>query len=237
MPAKKDSFWGRSLESLKAHNPTWGAGRILKALEQMAAKDGREDAPKERWVGNYLQSLKKDPKWSWRQTRYGTFHWPESMERGDLPWEAAPYGLQLLREMRVLAEMPNMQPSLRGVEAFWHVSLTAPDAPFAVRLMAAGLVMVAEATGEDKWRDSAQWLLACAPWRGPVWEKRYTDFAFEMDVPVLNHPFELLAPSPRAPWHRSGNDLLEAAGDIYARSLNSVGTPIWRLEGNKDDAA
>jgi hypothetical protein len=97
MPPKKDSFWERSLESLKARNPTWGAGRLRQALEQLAAKLGREDAPGDRWVGNYLNKLKGDHNWPQREMEYREFHWPESMGTPDVPWEACPAVFELLQ--------------------------------------------------------------------------------------------------------------------------------------------
>ena len=77
MPYKKDPFWEEQLKSLKAENPTWGAGRIQRQLEQIGEMEGRVDAPKDRWVGNELRKLSGDPDWLQKEKEYRLFRWPE----------------------------------------------------------------------------------------------------------------------------------------------------------------
>jgi hypothetical protein len=152
MPPKKDSFWERSLESLKARNPAWGAGRFRQALEQLAAKLGREDAPGDRWVGNYLNKLKGDHDWPQREIEYRSFSWPESMGTPDLPWEASESALELLEVhrkanpfLRHLESQPELpfadngrqplgmrwghRPSVRLTRWYWRVTQAARDLP------------------------------------------------------------------------------------------------------------
>ena len=121
MPPKKDTFWEEQLRFQKAENPTWGAGRIQQALEQIAAKQGRDDAPKERWVGNEITKLKRDPRWPQKEKDYRTFRWPESMESGLLPWEASQPLLDFLERRGRPAEIGTERPTNRLAKWFWRL--------------------------------------------------------------------------------------------------------------------
>ena len=97
--------------------------------------------PSERTIGR----IRKE-EWSLMteadKAHYREFYWPESMERGDLPWEAAPYALEYLRHRLHDTKMSNGQPSIRppvirptneAILWFWKVSMAAPTAPFRLR--------------------------------------------------------------------------------------------------------
>ena len=55
---------------------------------------GRSDYPALRTVNQYHKKYRLLPER--QQVEYRTFHWPESMERGNLPWEASEAALELL---------------------------------------------------------------------------------------------------------------------------------------------
>lgn len=75
--------------------------------------------------------------------QYHTVRWPESFEgehgaSGDLPWEAAPTALELLRYLNMV------RPSVRLARLFWRVTQAAPDAPTYARFSAAQQLAEAE---------------------------------------------------------------------------------------------
>ena len=163
MPAKKDTYWEEELRSLRSNNPTWGAGRIKQGLEQKAADNGREDAPGERWVGNFLKKLKEDPNWPQEESEYRTFYWPESMEREDLPWSASRVLLDFLA-----GELHERQPrpNIRVCKWYWRLYQAAGDLSWGGMEMLAKHLAIAEVGGtskEDTARRIEGWL-AFAPW-------------------------------------------------------------------------
>ena len=68
------------------------------------------------------------------RAQYRRFCWPESMERGDLPWEASAAALELLFTLE--GEGLWGRPSIRQTKRFWQVTLAAPDASVHDRLRA-----------------------------------------------------------------------------------------------------
>ena len=97
------------------------------------------------------------------RARYRIFYWPESMERGDLPWEASAAALELLHEIDKLSNKA-LQPSVKAVRFFWHVNQAAHDAPFWLRMGAAMLLMKAARDHDWGLERAVQWLLAYRPW-------------------------------------------------------------------------
>ena len=57
------------------------------------------------------------------RAQHRKFHWPESMEKGDLPWEAGAAGLEILRKG------PALRPDVRQVLWFWRVTQVMPRSP------------------------------------------------------------------------------------------------------------
>ncbi len=147
MPQITDYWWKERVKSIKAENPSWGAGRITAALEKEAEEHSRTEPPSERTVGRVLRDdwgKMKDPD----KAKYKVFYWPESMERQDLPWDRSGAGLKLLREflkraddappvigsrLRVLNfSLPFLmwqRPTNRTVEWFWRVTQAMPNRP------------------------------------------------------------------------------------------------------------
>ena len=55
------------------------------------------------------------------KVQYREFYFPESMERGELPWEASAACLELL------GSDVELRPTVRLAQAFWRITLAAPD--------------------------------------------------------------------------------------------------------------
>ena len=179
MPLKTDSYWIERILSIKANNRRWGAGRITTQLEIGAEQAGRTDVPIERTVSRILAK-----EWSGltdeEQAQYQFFHWPESMVRGDLPWEASAAALDLCWQFHITHKG---RPSIRLVKWFWRVTLAAPDAPRGDRFDAASLLAVEESGALNLLDDlrGIEWNLAFAPWRSEERRKVYE---------ILCRPFE-----------------------------------------------
>ncbi|MFH1141198.1 MAG: hypothetical protein V1724_05965, partial [Chloroflexota bacterium] len=86
MPLTTDTRWVDLIRSVKADNPGWGVGRIARAVEAEGERQGLSNPPHERTIGRILRR-KWDPLGEEQRAQYRYFYWPESMERGDLPWE------------------------------------------------------------------------------------------------------------------------------------------------------
>jgi len=137
-----DAFWRERIDAITANNPKWGPGRVLRALEQVGEREGRRDWPAERTIGREQQRFRDlDPA---RQRDYLVFHWPASMERGDLPWEAARVGLSLID-----SAVHGGRPLVRDVRWCWRITLARPDAPLSERWRAACCMGANEAAPDE----------------------------------------------------------------------------------------
>ena len=184
MPARVPDFWEQRLKLHKANNPGWGAGRLWNALKDDAGTFGRDDAPSERWVGNWLRG-------AWLEMKdedvrpYRRFSWPASMDRGDLPWEASQAALEFLRESLEIMDMAWAGPSVRVMDIFWHVTQAAPDAPFPDRLWVTSLLLVAKSMGNEEWAGAIQWYLALRPWPSKEANNAYKRAIADQGVPAM----------------------------------------------------
>ena len=137
MPMTTDPYWIERVRSIKANNPSWGGGRITRALQQEASESDREGpVPSEATVRRILRRY-WDQMSEVDQNQYLYFYWPESMERGDLPWEASAAAIELLRYYPIHMENTaadttarvNKRPSIRLVKWFWRVTQAMPSPP------------------------------------------------------------------------------------------------------------
>ena len=78
------------------------------------------------------------------KAQYRLFHWPQSMERGDLPWEASAAGLELLRLRGENLSDPEFRPDHRMVTWFWRVNQAAPVASIGLRFVVAHMLWLRE---------------------------------------------------------------------------------------------
>jgi hypothetical protein len=157
MPAKIDDFWKEQLLGLKSNSPDWGAVRLYAALNQEAAKLGRTDAPSQGWISQWLR--KEWPLVTDAQRRdYRSFYWPESMIRGDLPWEASIAALELL--LFLDCNGVRERPPIRLVKWYWYVQTASPDMSRAVILNIAVKLARQEEKGESIGDRGAEWYMA-----------------------------------------------------------------------------
>jgi hypothetical protein len=149
MPAKVSPWWEGRIKSLKAENPGLGAPRIRNALmeEYQASPPGwKPDGeivsppPSEKWVGNFLRNLTED---ELRESRL--LRWPESMERGDLAWEASAAALELLS---IADDFGMPRPPVALARWYWRVSEAQPGAGPCSRLWAALVLASHRETGQ-----------------------------------------------------------------------------------------
>ena len=98
-PGRKptDRYWVEFVRTEGANNPKLSAAAITRKAEKRAARFGRDDPPSARAVGRILKRLRDMSEQDVGQYRY--VFWPESFERGDLPWEAQAATLELLKFM------------------------------------------------------------------------------------------------------------------------------------------
>lgn len=182
MPAQIDKFWEERVTSLKANNLTWGALRIAREIRKEACSAERGDFPSERWVGSFLHE--KCSKLSEAEKgQYLYFCWPESMDRGDLPWEAAPYGLEYLhhlfyepKKMRVDSNGPHSvdRPTNEQIRWFWKISVAAPTAPLDLRIRMAAFFRWALYKRSEA--EIYEWFLAHSPWENRERKAEYLEF-------------------------------------------------------------
>ena len=132
-----DPFWRERIMAISANEPKLGPGPISRLLRQDAARAHRSDAPSERTVSRVLKefrSLRDEDRGAYRY-----FRWPQSMERGDLPWEASGVGLELLRSLHRVnlrgATGEHGRPLISTVKWLWYVTLARPDADLNMRLL------------------------------------------------------------------------------------------------------
>ena len=140
--------------------------------------------PSERSIDRIHQEWEGKPELE--RSQYKDFYWPESMELGDLPWEASSAALELLSHMAM--SNWDFRPSLRAVKWFWRVCQAAPDAPLEVRVESAVGLMVTEATRNCDEVRGIEGFLAYGPWRNKNTWDRYNDAITRYDDPLPRYP-------------------------------------------------
>src|SRR5437867_368314 len=111
-------YWIERVRAIVENDPRLGSPRITKRLEQEGAAIGRDDYPSERAVSRIKEKHRAAPLEERRE--YRLCRWPESMERGDLPWEASAAALELVCWLAPLEPLP-----IRLVKWYWRVTLAA----------------------------------------------------------------------------------------------------------------
>jgi len=120
MPRPKEHKYDDRIRELAAagHRPP----AIVKALEQEAARLGLNDTPTESTVRRRVKEFAELSPQQKRQ--YALFRWPDSIENGDLPWEASGLLLDLLGHLD--ADGVD-RPTVREAVWFWRVCLATPN--------------------------------------------------------------------------------------------------------------
>lgn len=118
-----DDYWVQKMNSLFENAPDLVDREIADRMKAEGG-EGRTDYPAIRTVAKYRAAYNN--KSAHEKVGYRTFHWPESMERRDLPWEASAACLELLG---LSLDSPYGRPSIRVGRWYWRLSLAAPDLP------------------------------------------------------------------------------------------------------------
>lgn len=131
--------WEPDIKGIVADHPKWGPHRICEELLSRARDAGEEnpDLPSERTIGRIKKKLTPT-----ELMEYKTFHWPQSMESGSLPWEASAAAFELLRAKKPSKAAPFLddglfhttyftrrllgRPTVRQVRWFWRVTQAMP---------------------------------------------------------------------------------------------------------------
>ncbi len=161
MPRQENAVIRERVFKLAA-NEGAGMGRV--ALHRLYAEHyGENKTPSDVTIGRYLK------KWASLEdgdrVLFSHVHWPESFDRRDLPWEAAPAVLELLADL-----LPKkVRPSVRTAEWFWRVSQASPGLPLYVRRLITVKLGLASAglarDDEETWRREAEGIvLGLLPW-------------------------------------------------------------------------
>jgi hypothetical protein len=134
-----DQFWREQIRSVSANNSKLGPGPIQRELARIGESTGRSDWPSERTIGRELRRFRDASEAVRRE--YREFHWPATMERGDLPWQASAVGLELLRHLHATNATQEQQrygrPLVSTVRWLWYVTMARPDLSLDVRLWCA----------------------------------------------------------------------------------------------------
>lgn len=186
MPAKVDDHWKDRLVSLKVNNASWGGVRLWQALQEDAKASGRSDTPSQGWVSKWLREDWPKVTEAERQG-YRSFHWPENMERRDLPWEAGAAALELLGHLEL--ESPGVKrPPIQFVRWFWRVSQIASGSSVEGRIIAATVLTSKESGGAGGLVQGVEWWLAYRPWESDANRNRY-----KLATSRANNPIPLMA--------------------------------------------
>ena len=155
MPPKVNPYWERRVKSLKASHPDWGAGRIANELwaEKLPEDENVGVPPSARWVGSILANVNED-----QLREYRKLHWPESFQRGDLPWEASAAALELL--MFLDSNGVRERPPIRLVKWYWRVIQASRDMGRNVTFSIAAELTRQEGKGQAPGNPGAEWLMA-----------------------------------------------------------------------------
>lgn len=174
-----DAFWIEKIYTLRADNPRRGARAIKAQLERIGREIDRSDWPEERTIAKYISTFDRLPEHE--KQRYHSVYWPETFERGILPWEAAAACLELLNE-----HQGKERPTVRLARWFWRVTLAAPDAPAFYRRNYAGWLAAAEIVGTGNANVSryVEAALQYAPWRSSENERRYKKAMEKGEIPL-----------------------------------------------------
>ena len=154
------------------------------------------------------------------RTQYRHFYWPESMERGDLPWEASGAALELLGHLQW--KVPLGRPTVRLFKWFWRVTLAANGTRIQTRYQAAVLLSRWERLGDRPPDDvrGIEWYFAFAPWRSREHEHKYRAAREQTDTGKYSElSLEPVPPFPEVvftvPGSTDWDTFYEAVEDAY----------------------
>lgn len=148
-----DEHWREALKGYFANFPENSPETISREMEQKAARDGgRTDVPAASTIRRFRNECRQAD-----LSGYRDVYWPDSFERGDLPWEAAAAVLALYRQRQ---STYGFRPTVRLARWYWRIVQSAPDIrEFQAEQLAAKLVHCEVLRGEII-EDTARWVEA-----------------------------------------------------------------------------
>lgn len=189
-----DAFWRGQIRSIVANSPKLGPGPVLRELTRIGERVGRTDWPSERTVGREQQRFRAAGEAEQRE--YLEFHWPATMERGDLPWEASAVGIELLRHLHAgNVRSPfakDGRPLVSTVRWLWYVTLARPTASLAARLWWARDLALSAAGLVDCRLDIESWIVTGDQFRGGDFFGEIVRSPFEGGVALDQRSIEIL---------------------------------------------
>jgi len=126
-----DQFWIDWIRSKTVNEPGLSLRRMAEQALEEAKRLGRDDPPSERTIRRYREEIQAAPDSVQREYHY--VYWPESFERGDLPWESAQYVLELMRLQAGGLRPQDHRPDVREARWYWYLSQTVPNWHPAIR--------------------------------------------------------------------------------------------------------
>jgi hypothetical protein len=155
-----DEFWRDQIKSIAANLKRMGPGPIRRLLrDDVGPRFGRTDIPSERTVSRILRRFRALPEEEKRPFR--EFVWPDSMEPGDVPWEASAAVLELLRFLQENeAVQPPRRPLVRSVVWYWRITQAVPSAPVPVRWYWVTHLLTREIPGATFRSEVFEWMIA-----------------------------------------------------------------------------
>lgn len=122
MPRREDQRWDSVIFEFTKEHPKAGPARARDFLAKRAAESGHDESelPSERTIARRQAWFREQPESF--QRPFALVYWPETFERGDVPWEAAPVVLEWMRK-----EWPGRLP-VRFALWIWRVAQVAPHA-------------------------------------------------------------------------------------------------------------
>lgn len=158
------SYWQAEIKALaEADKASLSVDAIVASLRERKPPDSVSDpVPSARTVARYVREHRNaDEK---DRLPYRVFSWPQSMEAGSLPWEAARACLDLLRYR---TDRGMAAPLVRECQAFWRITQAVPDAPEEKRVYFALIITLNEmlTDASPQVLTAIEWRLAYQPWR------------------------------------------------------------------------
>ncbi len=184
MPAIEKETRNRA-EELAANHPDWSALAIQRRLKF----ENRKASPRtvSRWLTEFRGRTEEE------KFEYKVFSWPESMEKGFLPWEAARSLLDLLERLlhtyKGTAEAAIYTlPTNLEARWFWRVTQAAPDAPIDTRANIARFLTQAERFQPPEAANAIfeefRWRLVYQPWKSDEHTRQYESAQKSKKIPV-----------------------------------------------------
>jgi hypothetical protein len=184
-----DPRWVKAVTALLGFDDRMKAAKIRSHLERAAEAKGSRypgKVPHLRTIERIRAKVIADAARTGGEslTPYREFHWPETMESGALPWEAASALFELVGYFRM-----NGDPvTIRRARWFWYVTLACPEAPFEDRRALTTYLIAAEDVLEGMRSDiyrHVEGKIVCAPWRSAEHRQEFEDALASGVIPRL----------------------------------------------------